>query len=279
MNIRTIATLAIAILLGVMAVLLVRNYLNSDRTQVAQGSVAGTTPVVVATQAIARGKPIEAAQIRVVRYPSDAVPVGAFQNVADISGVAADRRMALRSIAPNEPVLASRLSGPGSRPTLSGGLTVGMRAVSLRSNDVSGVGGFVLPGDRVDILLTRAVGTGDHTSSVTQVLAENVRVLGVDQMDDEETDKPVVAKAVTVEVTSDQAQAISLAQSVGAVSLALRHASDEAVLRKRVTTVADLGGFGVRQATPAVFRRAVVRPAGTEIRVTRGIETAGYRIP
>jgi pilus assembly protein CpaB len=272
MPIRTITTLAIAILFGVIAVALVRNYISAAKPQAQQA--AASAPVVVATMAIERGKLVEPTELKVVNYPADAVPAGAFHNITDLTGAAADKRVALRAIAPNEPILPEKISGPGGRLVLSASLTPGMRAVSLRSNDVAGVAGFVLPGDRVDILLTRAAGA----SQVTQVLAENVRVLGVDQLDDEAANKPQVARAVTVEVKPDQAQAISLAQAVGQVSLTLRHVSDELPLTKRATTVADLNvGTGRPVVARAIVRRAA-RPSDS-VSVVRGLETVGYRVP
>ena len=150
---------------------------------------------------------------------------------------------------------------------LSGNVAAGMRAVSLRSNDVAGVGGFVLPGDRVDILLTRA-GTGNDAAknTLTQVLAENVRVLGVDQSDNDEADKPVVAKAVTVEVTPEQANSISLGQQIGTVSLTLRRVADDAPLASKAMTVSDLG--------PAP-KKPVAAPAPT-VHVVRGVESSRF---
>jgi pilus assembly protein CpaB len=140
-----------------------------------------------------------------------------------------------------------------------------MRAVTLRSTDVTGVGGFVLPGDRVDILLTRSAGnSGGNT--LTQVLAENIRVLGVDQSANDEADKPVVSKAITVEVTPEQASAISLGQSVGTVSLTLRHVADDAPLTHKAMDVGDLG--------PAPKRAA--GPAAPAIRVIRGTEASRF---
>ena len=274
MPIRNIATFAVAILLGVIAVILVRNYLTSARTR-GPAVATATAPVVVASATIERGKVIEAGQLKVANYPADAVPTGAFRAVTDLTGAPADKRVAMRAIAANEPILADRISGPGGRMVLSASLTQGMRAVSLRSNDVAGVAGFVLPGDRVDILLTRQIGSGQ----VTQVLAENVRVLGVDQTDDDQANKPQVAKAVTVEVTPDQAQKVSLAQAVGQVSFSLRHTADQLPLSRRATTVADLGFGGARPAvTRAVARRAPAASPVTEVRVTRGVDIAGYRL-
>jgi pilus assembly protein CpaB len=150
-----------------------------------------------------------------------------------------------------------------------------MRAVSLRSSDVAGVGGFVLPGDRVDILLTRDVGKGDAAKTLTQLLAQNALVLGVDQVSDQAADKPIVAKAVTVQVTPEQAQTISLGQSVGQLSLALRQSSDKAELAKRLTTVADLGGV---QAPKAPVRH-IARPSGLiPVRVIRGVDSTPYSV-
>lgn len=276
MPIRTIVTLTVAVLLGLIAVLLVRSYLGAQRPN-AKGVEQASVPVVVAAQAIDRGKPIEAAQLKVVNYPVQAVPAGAFRNISDLAGASADKRLALRTLAPNEPVLATRVSGPGGRLVLSATLGEGMRAVSMRANEVSGVAGFVLPGDRVDILLTRSVGQ-ENPTTVTQVLAENVRVLAIDQSDNDEVDKPVVARAVTVEVTPNQAQMIALAQNVGQVSLSLRQISDQAPLSRRAITVAQLGFFRA-PAPPSARRATAVRLTGHPVRVTRGVETAEYRVP
>jgi pilus assembly protein CpaB len=152
-------------------------------------------------------------------------------------------------------------------------LTPGMRAVSIRSDDVSGVAGFVLPGDRVDILLTRSFGG----APITQVLAENAQVVGVDQQSDTQADKPMVAKAVTVEVSPEQAQIISLAHAIGSISFTLRQISDHDPLGRKVTTVAQLGGPG---AQPGIRARPRVRPAARPmlVRVTRGVLTTDYPV-
>lgn len=278
MPIRTVASLAVAILLGLVAVFLVRNYITGNRGGAPSAPVGGTTPVVVAASPIERGKVVEGVQLKVAQYPSDAVPAGSFRTVPELTGSSADKRVTMRAIAANEPILADKISGPGGRLVLSASLTEGMRAVSLRSNDVAGVAGFVLPGDRVDILLTRQV----NGNTITQVLAENVRVLGVDQTDDDSTNKPQVARAVTVEVTPNQAQSISLAQAVGQVSFALRHVADQLPLSKRATTVADLGfGGGAPAVTRVVTHRAAAPrgPTMNEVRVVRGLDVTGYRIP
>ena len=281
MTLRTLASFAIAAFLGLIAVVLVRGVLASQKAHGPGASAqAGSVPVVVAALAIERGASLKPVMLKIVNYPKDAVPVGAFQSIDQVAS-SASARTALRSMSANEPVLAAKLSGAGGKTNLSGTLTPGMRAVSVRSDDVTGVGGFVLPGDRVDILLTRTVGAGEAATTVTQVLAENSLVLGIDQSSDVEADKPVVAKAVTVEVTPDQAQTISLAHAVGSVSLSLRQVSDTAELARKTTSVADLGGAGgVRRIAPGPRAKAAApaKPAGFEVRVTRGVETVGYPV-
>jgi pilus assembly protein CpaB len=147
----------------------------------------------------------------------------------------------------------------------------GMQAVTLRTNDVAGVGGFVLPDDRVDILLSRSVGQ-EHKVGVTQIVAQNVRVLAVDQQDDNSQNKPVVVKAITIEVTPEQAQSITLAQSVGNVSLTLRHVLDTAPVGRIATTEAVFGYVAPRVG-PVVHRSHLPM-----VHVTRSTDTTEYQL-
>src|SRR5690606_23557009 len=97
--------------------------------------------------------------------------------------LAGGNRVVLAPIEPNEPVLAAKLTGPGQRATLSALLQPGMKAVTVRVNDVEGVAGFILPGDRVDVLLTRR----SDKSGSTDVVLQNAPVLAIDQLADERT--------------------------------------------------------------------------------------------
>jgi pilus assembly protein CpaB len=195
----------------------------------------------------------------------------------------------LHPLAANQPLLPDSVTLPGGRASLSSQLTPGMRAVTFRSNEVAGVAGFVLPGDRVDVMLTRTVAGGNgQDNTITQVIAGDVKVLGVDQAVDENMDKPTVAKAITLELSPDQAQTLPLAESLGNVSLALRHISDDLPIRRTVTTVSDLGAGGYRAAPVyraaapaapmATIRHAVARAIGSTVKVTRGTETTSYSV-
>lgn len=266
-SMRTIATFAVAIFLGVVAVLLTRGYVSSVTERVATPMVAGgTVPVVVAAQPLDRGVVLAPNFLKVVNFPAEAAPSNVFHAISELTGGKDQQRLALRSMVANEPVLSSYVSGPGGKLNLSGTIGAGMRAVSLRSTDVTGVGGFVLPGDRVDVLLTRVTSSGNTNNTLTQVLAENVRVLGVDQSANDEADKPVVSKAITVEVSPEQASAISLGQQVGTVSLTLRHVADDAPLARKAMDVRDL--------SPAPRRTG--GPAAPGIRVVRGTDSSRF---
>lgn len=274
MSTRRIVTIAVSTLLGLIAVIVVRNFTASARApQVV--AVAKGVPVVVATQPIARGVTLVPTLLKVVDFPKDSVPAGAFQAVTQLTGAGSAARQALRAIVPGEPVLASKITEPGGKSVLSLSVQAGMRAISLRSDDVAGVAGFVLPGDRVDVLLTRSKSVGGKEGVVaTQALAQNVLVLAADQVANEDADKPVVAKSITLEVTPEQAQSISLAQSVGVVSLALRNVSDDSANSRPATFLSDIDGVKPRPARKP--RRA--KSEVFEVHVIRGVKAATYAV-
>lgn len=168
-------------------------------------------------------------------WASEALPEGAFATINDI--LSPGKRIVLSPLESNEQVLSVKITGPGQRATLSALVGEGMKAVSVRVNDVEGVGGFVLPGDRVDVVLTRQMDKGNAT---TEVVLQNARVLAVDQSADDRATKAAVAKAVTLEVDTVGAQKIWLAASVGSLSLLLRKAGEQGAERTRRVTLDDL---------------------------------------
>jgi pilus assembly protein CpaB len=158
----------------------------------------------------------------------------------------------------NETILSSKITGPGQRATLSATLQDGMRAVTIRVNDVEGVAGFVLPGDRVDVALTRQL---DKAAATTDVVLQNTRVLAVDQTADERNDKPSVVKAVTLEVDTADAQKLALAASVGSLSLMLRKAGEVATETTKRVTLSDLINGGATSTQDTRLSTVSVRRA------------------
>ncbi len=178
-----------------------------------------TTPVLIADVPIGFAVEITRDMVRVQEWPSDFVPQGALSALDQVVGdEERGYRRAKRPIATGEPLLVSKLSGFGEKVTIAQTIDPTKRAISIRVDDVSGVGGFVTPGDHVDIVLTRR----DNKEQVATTILQNVLVRGIDQIADQERDKPVVVRTVTVEVSPDEAQKLVLAQQAGRLSLTLR---------------------------------------------------------
>lgn len=246
MRTSTIVMIAFAVVFGLLAVFLANAWLNNRadearRTLEASRKAAPPThTIVVARRPLRFGDVLGALSLREMAWPEDSLPAGAFGKVGDLT---ATKRIVLTPIQVNEAILASKITGPGQRATLSALLHEGMKAVTVRVNDVEGVAGFVQPGDHVDVVLTRP---GERKTSINDVIVQNVRVLAVDQLADPTSDKPVVVKAVTLEVDETAGQKLALASSVGTMSLLLRKAGEVAEDAPRQLTTADLAQIAKR---------------------------------
>jgi pilus assembly protein CpaB len=180
------------------------------------------TRVVVARADVAFGESIGWNHLREQDWPTNSVPKDSFYGIQDVLGEGREARVALRPIAAGEPILASKVSGFGERASLSSVVSAGSRAFAIKVDAATGVSGFVMPGDRVDVLMTRAAEGRDDM--VSDVILRDIVVRAVDQISDEDRSKPQVARTVTVEVTPEGAQKLALAQQVGRLTLALRNA-------------------------------------------------------
>ena len=184
----TLVTLVIAVVFGAIAVFLANIWLKAQApgpvVQVIQPSNVETSTIVVAGRDMKFGEPLNEEVLREIPWPKTAVPDGAFAKIDDV--IKDGRRVVLTSISPNEPILKWKISGPGARASLSALVNDGMRAVTVRVNDSSGVAGFILPGDRVDVLYTR-----DEDDSTIDILLQNVRILAIDQIADEKKADPI----------------------------------------------------------------------------------------
>jgi pilus assembly protein CpaB len=266
--------LAVAVLLGGGAIFGLLNMRDG------RSAAAPSAGVIVAARSIELGQALTPDMLRTQAWPADAVPEGSFTQISELTG--GETRVALRSIAPNEPILSSRVSGAGGRATLSATIAEGHRAVSIRVNDVIGVGGFVLPGDFVDVLLTRPDGEGRNNPMRTDLLISGVRVLAIDQIATESRNDPQVARAVTIEVSLEDGQKVALASQIGTLSLALRRADEirdeEGGARTRAIRIQDLRSDAEMRAAPrpAPVRQArrEARPTGPTIEIVRGFTSS-----
>jgi pilus assembly protein CpaB len=262
--------IAVAAVCGLLAVFFAQSWLNRQadarlRSLEASPKPVSTRVIVVAKSPLRFGNQLTASVLREVAWPGDAVPANAFTSIADLTN--GDKRVVLASIEANEPIIATKITGPGQKATLSALIGEGMKAVTIRVNDVEGVAGFVLPGDRVDVLMTR----DSEDSRSTDVALQNVRVLGVDQLADERAEKPTVARAVTLEVDTVGAQKLALAAAAGRLSLVLRKAGDAAQEASRRVTITDIGTSGAGAPASASSYRTV--------RVMRAEKQSEYSVP
>jgi pilus assembly protein CpaB len=274
----SIVMLAVALVLGISAALLSKVWLQAQisKPQIAEaGPRVDMATVVIAAKSLRFGNRLANRSLREVEWPANAIPKGAFKKIKDIVN-GKDRRVVLSSIEENEPVLGWKITGPGQRASLSALIGENMKAVTIRVNDVLGVAGFVLPGEHVDVLLTRteSVEVGDdkaiQKNSFTDVLLQNVRVLAVDQLADDRTEDPAPAKAVTIEVTTCQGQKLALASSVGQLALALRSAGSTKGEASQRIAMSDLNST---TSSPATSDFSVM------VTVTREITRSDYSDP
>ncbi|TMJ63227.1 MAG: Flp pilus assembly protein CpaB [Alphaproteobacteria bacterium] len=231
MRARTLILFLVAILLAGGTAMLVRSWLAQQRTVEAEAAPMPPPPVqksvLVARSAIPRGQILKPTDLAWQTWPDGGLDRAYIQKgaktIEDFAGwVARD------PFGPGEPITESKVVAPGSRGFLAAVLSPGMRAVSVPVSNTSGISGFVLPGDQVDILITHSLadnssGKADakhHTAAET--VLHDVRVIGIDQKLDNKGGEAVVAKTATLEVTPKQSEIIAVASEIGKLSLSLR---------------------------------------------------------
>ncbi|MFC7536357.1 Flp pilus assembly protein CpaB [Sphingomonas sp. GCM10030256] len=262
---QTMIALGIAVVLGLLAVYLADVFLDAKSRAVAD---TGGPKLAVAAVPLDYGAELTPDKIRFISYSAEAMPAGSYASIQALLP-AGKRRVVLRPIAVNEPILAGKISGEGQGASIASLLPDGKRAAAVRINDVSGVAGFIQPNDSVDVLITRQAGADRMANrQLTDVLLQNVRVIAMDQKADGEDGKPAVASTATLEVTPVDAQKLALGQQVGTLSLVLRKPGEQqdASLAETVS-LEDLryslyGGSYPRQS-------AVQASAPRPVRVTR----------
>ena len=259
MRVVTIVSLGACAVFGLGALVVAKTMLpNAASAKVTAAPAVVGTPVVAAKAPLKFGDRLDANKLMIVNLPSNAVPEGAFATIAQV--LAQDgggAPVALTPIAARETLLPSKLSGPGARASMAAEIGEGFRAYTIKVSDVTGVGGHALPGDRVDVVLMRdTTPDGPARNFVSEVVLQNVRVLGVDLNADLASNKPANPSTATLEVTVPDAQKLSVAGDLGKLSLALRKTGST-----EVAQTGPMRGFGgggpAPRAVHAVAHRAM----------------------
>lgn len=230
-----LVVLVVAVMLGGTAAVLARNWL-ANHARLTEGDVS---TIVVAASPIAFGTELTKENTKEIPWSTAVLPEGAIATKDDL--LQGGRRMVLALIARNEPILRSKITAPNQPANLSSMLQPGKRAVTVRVDDVRGVAGFIQPGDLVDVVLIRTEADSRNNQSYSDIILQAAAVLAIDQVTGERTDKPTIAKAVTLEVTPEDAQKILLATNIGRLSLILRQPAETSADRVHRVTEQTLG--------------------------------------
>ncbi len=259
---------------AVLASMVVYSALKRKDAEVEQAMVS-TVEVAVAARDLALGNKIDAGAVRMVRWPRDAIPAGASTNPQAFMG-----NVVKIAFVKNEPLVASKLffgeKTSGVLPLL---IPPGMRAMSVPVDEVGDIAGFVLPQSRVDVLV--ALSGGGTEGSRAKIVLEDIQVLAVAQTIEQKQDQPEVVRVVTLVVTPEQAEQLTLATREGTLRLAMRNYSDNKIVLTPGVDVSEVLRAYSNRAAPAAplqtpVRRAEFRvrpPTPVEVEVMRNGET------
>lgn len=244
---------------------------NSAQAAVDNGPALDTVRVLVARESLPAGSFIHTdTHLEWRDWPEDTVHESYIRegvsNLQDFEGA-----VARAGIVAGEPILASRVVKPSEGGFMAAVLTPGYRAVSIAVNAITGNAGFILPGDRVDVILTHEV-SGDESSGMSggfssQTIIQKARVLAVDQRFDDQNSEISLAKTVTLEVTPKQAEQVNVASELGRLSLSLRSLAvdDTAIAEEKIR---DVYGY---------TRDSEVSQAARKVSISRGNESETLR--
>lgn len=259
---RFLIGLAIAIVIGLAA----SSYVYRQLRAATQVRPTTTTKVVVASLGLPLGTLLEPQHLREIPWPAgDPVP-GMFTRIDD-----AVNRALITSVVENELILEAKLAPKEAGAGLAATIPLGLRALSVRVDEVVGVAGFVLPSTMVDVLVTGSpVGRGVASDTITRTILENIRVLAAGQSIEEDKEgKPQKVSVVTLLVTPEEANKLAMASTEGRIQLALRNTIDTKKVEPPAINRASLFGGGAPPARRAGPKAAAPPPVFV-VEVIRG---------
>lgn len=256
---RTAVLLLLSLGLASGAAWIANNWLQARTAATAKSD--NEQAVVVATVNIPYGQKIERQHVGLVVLPKSGIPASAFKNVDELVG-----KVARQEILKDDIVRTERVADHLDGSTLAAMIGENKRAMTVRVNDVIGVAGFLLPGNHVDVVAAKRKGD----KAETEIVLKRIKVLAVDQTaGDEKEGKPVVVRAVTLEMTPAQTEILVKATEEGRIQLALRNPLDD-----KEPAVAE----APKPAPKPVVAKAPVRRSSPYVTVIRGVEVSTTRV-
>jgi pilus assembly protein CpaB len=254
------------------AVYQTQNYISGMQAELADARANANTATMVnvflAKRSLTYGEVLKRDDVLVAPFPDYAVPANALTSAEELFPEGLDHRIVLRTMDEKEPILLTKLTAPGKEAGITSHLSPGMRAFTIPVNQISGVAGFLRPGDHVDVFWS---GRRNGNEEFTQLIQSQLRIIAVDQSADmDRSEKVRIASNVTVEATPEQAAALALAQGSGRLSLALVGVGDTEMSGDVEMTQDRLLG---------VVRQEQVVEETCHIRTRRGNELVRIEIP
>lgn len=266
----------LVLLLGVglagAAVYMARDFFAQQQAQLmeaeaAKAAIVPTTDIMVVNKQMRYGQKLTTKDVKIVRWPTAAIPKGAFTSAQELFPDGPEElRSVLRTMEPDEAILKVKVTGPGEDAGVSSRLSPGARAFTIKTDVTTGVSGFLRPGDRVDVYWTGGI----DGQNVTQLIQANVRLIAINQSADEDSNNPVVARTVTLEVSPAEVGRLAQAQATGRLSLSLVGADETVVSNDISVNQREL--LGIQTTTKQERERCFVRRR-------QGEETIAIEIP
>ena len=265
---RGLILVTLSLVLGLSAAMVARGWV-ADQTNKEKANVA---TIVAATMAIPFGTKVEERHLKIIEMPKDSVPPGSFTLKEEVVD-----KVAMQPIVAGEILMKVRFVEQGEGSTLAALVDKNMRAVTVRVDDVIGVAGFLLPGNRVDVVAARREGR----RAITDTILRNIEVLAIDQQATSSESEAVIVRAVTLQVTPEQAEILVRGREEGSIQLTLRNPlEDEEIIEEEV--VAPKPKVAVRRApvrtrpqesTVTIIRGTNVSETKTKVSETKVSET------
>jgi len=259
--------LVVAIFFGLVAAYGIYNFLSHQQKE-ADTLRAANQDIIVAAQDIPPGttfndEAIKKGLLKTTPWPKTSIPTGAYSSPQQIMG-----KVNRVKIMANEPILESRLAGEGAGLTVR--LEAGKRALALRVDEIVGVSGFIVPDDRVDVILTTTPLGASGDTKISKIVLQNKRVLSVAQSTEQKDGKPQLARSITLEVTPEEAEKLSLASQEGQIVLALRGLGDDAAITTIGSNKRDLLALAAAPQKTSGGVRTVPPPDKYRVEVIHG---------
>ncbi len=257
---RTTLLLGFSIVLSAAAAFVANTWIQNELNQ--EASIKDSMEkVIVASVKIPYGLEIDETHVKAMEVPKGTSPSGAFSEMESVVGT-----VSRTEIYPGEVIIKDRVVAHGGGSTLAAMISPNKRAITVRVNDVVGVAGFLLPGNRVDIISTRKKGK----KVVSSTILKNIKVLAVDQTASTDKNEPIVVRSVTMEMSPSDTEDVTAATKLGSLQLTLRNPTQEKDVKKVVKKSKKVVKRVASKRKVAQYSNiTIIRGTSTEVKKTK----------